>query len=361
MYGAWNTYWPLLISFVIFSCLIWIINQLLYGIWLPPKVVGGVILIIMSYLTILYLCFLVLWIHPSYLYKIFSSLMLILVFMTLFEVLYWVIYIVYPRWGIQLYSPDIPFRPEQFRGRMATNFLGVTIWALACSFIVLYYRIRKQMKESLATVKLLKDRFSSAHIYPHFVESVTATVIGRSLLRNSMGGRRSLEQLAGVMRYVLDRQAEPDQLVSLEEEWKQVNRMAGVVRWMYGKDSMRVRLEGRVDPGLMIIPVSMVLLLENSLKHADMAGEGRIEIRLHGWENGFRLICTNPVDQKGADKAPAAGRAATPDTRAGGFGLQDLERRIERSGLDMGLNIIETDQQFRIELFQRVHQLGTTG
>jgi len=343
MNKAWRTYIIFFSLGIVLALIVWVVNYVLYGVWIPILSITAIWFLISGYFLIAYLGLLMLFVGAGMWKRLLGLLILIVIGLTLFDVTYWAIYKIYPQLGIQLYLPDVPFVEEYFRSRILSNFSFIFILALLAALFRLYLLRVRRMKELNNQLEQMKLQFSSAQIYPHFVESVTVTALGQSLLNSSPGGRRCLEQLAGVMRYVLNAQRNADHLIALEEEWKQLCRLAEVAQWKYGKSKVKVKISGMIPPGQLTVSVGLLTLFENALKYADFHDKGNITISLIVGQEGFQFTSTNAVDPQKQGSLEGSG-----------FGLQHLRTRIEQSGLPIKLEVSQDSKTFSARFMQKV-------
>jgi len=342
MKKAWRTYNIFISLGVVLALIVWIVNYVLYGFWIPILSIAAILLLIGSYFLIVYLGLLMLFVGAGIWKRLMGLLILAVIGLSLFNVTYWAIYKIYPQLGIQLYLPDVPFVEEYFRSRILSNFSFIFILALLAALFRLYQLRVRRLNELSYQLEQMKLQFSSAQIYPHFVESVTVTALGQSLLNSSPGGRKCLEQLAGVMRYVLNAQRNADHLISLEEEWKQVCRLAEVAQWKYGKSKVKLEINEMIPIDQWTISVGLLTLFENALKYASFCDEGNISISLIVGQEGFQFTSTNAVDP-----------LKQVSLEGSGFGLQYLRTRIEQSGLPIKLEVSQDSKIYNARFIQK--------
>lgn len=334
----YNIYISLGVTAVI---LLWIMNYKIYGIWLPVRLVLAVWFLIGGYFVLLHTGFNALIIGKAVWKRVLGLSMLILLMVTLYDLTYWVIYDFYPSIGIQLFKTDLPFHAERFQSRILSNFLLLFISALLATMIRLYRMIHQRTKDLEIQLTEMKMQFSTAQIYPHFVESVTGTAIGRSLLNSAFGDNQSLVRLAQVMRYVLTAQGDPDVLIPLNEEWGQLNRLVKVVQWKYGRSKVQVICNSSFPSETKTVPVSLLTLFENAVKYADLKEDGKIILEMSADPSGYKFTCTNRIDPH-----------KQVSTRGSGFGLSNLQKRIDQSGLPIHLETRSEGGQYHAILVQ---------
>lgn len=323
-------------SHVIWSiCGVWVItclclggfNYLIYGRWLPVPTVLGIAALFMLYFSLFFMGFLALLWKPSWRIKAGALCCMILAVVVYEDLTYQIIYSIYPAWGIVLYDPNVAFSRAVYSSRITSHLISAVSGALTVALIMSWiWRTQniKQLEHQIAEMSL---RFSSAHIYPHFIQSVVASSLGRSLLSSSRGTGNSLEKLAGVMRYALHVQTSNQMLVALEDEWKHLLDLVKVAHGKFGKHPIYLECEGYPEQSVQTLPMSLITLLENAIKFADLQQGGTILILAEFKETGFRFECRNTWNERSEN-----------NSKGGGFGLRNLRERIEASGLNARLD-----------------------
>lgn len=322
----WRKYLVFISFGIIAAFVVWIMNYKIYGIWFPVRMVLAVLFLVGGYFALLHMGFNGLMIGRTVWKRVWGLSLIILLIVTLYDLTYSVVYDFYPAMGIQLFRDDLPFHAERFKSRIFSNFSLIFISALLATMIRLYLMIHQKTKALEIQLTEMKMQFSTAQIYPHFVESVTGSAIGRSLLNSAFGDRQSVVRLAQVMRYVLTAQGDPDARIPLAEEWGQLNSLVKVVQWKYGKSKVQVTRNGSFPPEMKTVPVSLLTLFENAIKYADLKGDGRIILEMSTDHTGYTFTCTNRIDPP-----------KQVSIRGSGFGLSNLQKRIDQSGLPIHL------------------------
>lgn len=343
---AWRKYGIIYIVIIFLPIILWVGNYSIYGYWFPWTKILAVALLIGMYFFLLYGAWILVINYGGWIRQLIGILIIILLSFSLFNVSYWAIYKWFPKLGIMLYDSKVAFDTAHFRSRIISNFIFLFLFSLA-SALYRAYRLRTQRIHSLSDqLEQLKDQFSAAHIFPHFVESITGMALGQSLFNSNPQGRLCLEQLAAVMRYILHNQSDLDRLVPLQAEWSQVERLVDIARWKYGKHKLSVIQIGRMDSNLMILPVSLITLLENALKYTDLNEQWPIKIKLNVDMNGYSFSCSNPISLQ-----------KPPGRTISGFGLQNLRNRMERSKCNFQLKVDHQPDHFTVDFSHQSPEL----
>lgn len=333
---------PIIVVGVLLMSIIWLGNYLIYETWLPGSIVFSLLALLMTYISLLYIGFLWLWGAVSWWSRSVVIILILFLISTLKDITYWYFYEWLPRWDVLFYDQDKPFNPKQFNRRILSGFVMMVITSLSMSFYMLYkssqYK-RKELNEKLSDMAL---RFSSAHIYPHFVQSVTSSAIGHGLFGSAR--QRSMEYLHAVMRYVLKVQQESDVLVTLQEEWEYARKLLEVARSHYGSTQIQWDVSGKIPKGMHTVPMVLITFIENSLKHSDPGEHVSIKVRLEVSEAGFVFTCVNPLARS---TIPASG------SQEGGFGISNLQDRIDQSGFPIHIHAASEQRNFIARVTQQ--------
>lgn len=317
---------PILVVGILLLSIIWPGNYYIYDFWLPKSIVFSVVGLMMVYISLFYFGFVWLFDVRSSMLRTVILLLFFLLIATVNPIVYWYFYDWLPRWDIWFYDPDKPFNETQFNRRIVNGLMLILITSLSMAFFRLYKHHQDKRDELHRKLTDMSLRFSSAHIYPHFVQSVTSSAIGQGLLGRTK--QRSMDYLHAVMRYVLQVQKEPDVLVTLHDEWQYASKLLEVAQMHHDNHSIQVEMKGKIPKWLHTVPMVLITLVENSLKHSSLQVSMTIEINFVVDEEGFLFTCINtlmPVD------------FSMQESNVGGFGMRNLRDRIEQSGLDIQL------------------------
>ena len=220
--------------------------------------------------------------------------------------------------------------PSDFREEFTSSLrIGIAftilIGAAATTFEVLFHRLRaaneelqrRLLEEERARKLATEARLSSleSRIHPHFLFN-TLNSISALVREDPAKAERTVERLAALLRYSLDTGGR--QLVPLRQELCVVHDYLEIEKTRFG-DRLRYRID--IPAGLEdceVPPMSLQLLVENSIKHAVSSsregGEVLIAARTQG--DTLRLAVT--------DDGPGFDQLALRH----GHGLENLEERL---------------------------------
>jgi sensor histidine kinase YesM len=184
-------------------------------------------------------------------------------------------------------------------------------------------RLRDEERRAARAEALRVDaelRALRAQLNPHFLFNTLHSIT--ALVRiDAASGERALEQLAALLRYVLDVNRERSEEVPLEEEMGFVRTYLALERLRLG-DRLHVREE--IDPDALeclVLAFSLQPLVENAIKHgiAPRAGVGMLRVSANLVDD--HLVLEVADDGGGADGARM--------TEAAGVGLSAVRQRLE--------------------------------
>jgi signal transduction histidine kinase len=213
--------------------------------------------------------------------------------------------------------------PVQLR-RMAEAYLPFDLLAYAAILGVAFLsdterRAREaDEREAVATAHLLEARLSAlrARLNPHFLYNALNAAV--TLARTGRGEETSrlLEELTGLLRYVLD---DRSALVSLDAEATFIRRFLSVQQVRFGA---RLRATLDVDDAVRMARVPALLLqplVENAVEHGLASDAQAGEVRVTARAAGERLVLTVEDDGPGPGQGSARGT---------GIGLETTRERL---------------------------------
>lgn len=187
-----------------------------------------------------------------------------------------------------------------------------------------------------------------AQVDPHFLYNALHTAIAL-VRRNPDAAEQALEQLATMLRYVLDPARGARETVPLDEELRFVDLYLSIERARLG-DRLQVSMEIDDDARDVMVPsLSLQPLVENAIRHgvAPRAHGGTIVVRAE--LQAQQAVLTVSDDGVGM---PSARTAGEPSTTGTGIGLDALRKRLfARYGERATLQIITApDAGFAVRL-----------
>jgi LytS/YehU family sensor histidine kinase len=218
---------------------------------------------------------------------------------------------------LALYQPRLPFTPFDI-GR----FLWVLFDVSAPTFIILSFRLFRSRYESesraqqLQNEKLLAElRFLKAQVSPHFLFNTLNNIYGLSLAQ-SPKTPESILKLSELLRFVLKNALA--NYIRLEQEIEILDNYIALEQLRYG-DRLDLRFDKTIaNPGLMVAPLLLLPLVENSFKHgaSEMLHRPFVHITLRTQADLLYFNIANSKEQKAI-------------THQEGTGLANLRRQLE--------------------------------
>jgi hypothetical protein len=286
-------------------------------------------------------------------YRMLAIVALILTFKTLYPFNFWMIYECLPSWGIQLYVEGVRFSSQVFEQRIQSN--ALTIAALSSGMAVgRFWRYKQQLKikhmqQEVQDLRNLSLHQKTLQIYPHFVESVLAKTMGRTLFRFKDTDQEPLFKLLNLLRYAHQCSLHALTPIPVVKEWEMVTQLLDIIRWKTAQQlSIHCVENGVPKEEETTLPMSMVTLVENILKHGDLSAQGKIRIEMH-WrvEGGYTFYCQNHPAP-----TPHLHNLRHRAGSANGFGLSNLTERIQKAPIPMQLHIDPNPKLFTVTLTQ---------
>ncbi len=203
-------------------------------------------------------------------------------------------------------------------GRAILPFLHVAGIALSIKLLGYWYRQKQQtleaeQKRTLAELQLLK-----AQLHPHFLFN-TLNNLYSHVLNQSPNAPDILLKLARVLRFMIYESNSPR--IPLEKEVDLLKSYIALEHLRYGERlDISISIQGDIQ-SYQIPPLLLLPLLENAFKHGTSQQIEQcwisLDMTITNSMMNFKLI--NSID-----------RAHIPENASdGGFGLQNLERRLE--------------------------------
>jgi len=221
---------------------------------------------------------------------------------------------------------DTATLPEEF---ISVEFPGVVrmypVMILLASTIFFYMTWSQTIiKEQQLREENLKFRYKTlkTQVNPHFLFNSLNT-LSELVYTDSKRADQYIQKLSGIYRYILDN--EETDLISLQQE---INFVRGYYELQKERQGNKILLNINVNDaaGFRIIPVSLQLLLENSIKHNSMTEQNPLKISIYR-ENEY-IVVENTLQKK------------TTLEDSPGLGLQNLKERTRLlTGREIVINI----------------------
>lgn len=178
-----------------------------------------------------------------------------------------------------------------------------------------------------------------SQVNPHFLFNSLNTIYNLSR-KNDEQAPEAILELAEMMRYMTDDSQK--ETVLLKEELDHCRAFIQLMRRRVGGEFELSFHYPKVIPEVNILPLSLLPLIENAFKHADLSSEGFIHIYCDCTEEEVSFKLLNKIDERAVHK------------RAG-IGLKNLQRRLElRRDTSFSLKVDRSqDNVYKVELIQK--------
>lgn len=245
-------------------------------------------------------------------WKLWAAILALLVFFILFR--YTLEEIIYPRLiGHGNYNPKTTFRyyaVDNIYYGLVRIFIGFVLFLLDDSF-------RQQKKQALLTeqTRQAELNFLQAQMNPHFLFNSLNNIYSLAYEKHPAAAEAVLT-LSDMMRYVT---YQKETAVQLEKEAEYVQNMIRLQQLRFDY-KLQYLIEINMDTlPCRILPLLLVTLVENALKHGDLSDPALpLRILCERKEGQLNLVVSNKIMS-----------APVPDE--GGIGLNNLRRRLELS------------------------------
>ncbi|MFC6097883.1 2TM domain-containing protein [Flavobacterium qiangtangense] len=226
------------------------------------------------------------------------------------------------------------------------NYVISTAIAMVVSmFFHLIYFYKKSQENKVKEQKIIAGTASAKfeslknQIDPHFLFN-SLNVLSSLIEENPDNAQRFTSSLSKVYRYVLE-QKDKD-LVSVEEELSFAKTYMNLLKMRF-ENSVFYEVAETQNPEAKVVPLSLQLLLENTVKH-NIASESKpLHIRIY--EKGDYLVIENDYQKK----------EVLQDRR--GVGLQNI---VDRYSIitNKKVRIEQTEEHFRVEIPMLTKQIS---
>ncbi len=179
-------------------------------------------------------------------------------------------------------------------------------------------------QEQLKTANLTaKYEVLNAQVNPHFLFN-SLNVLSALVKRDPDAAEGFIRGLSEVYRYVLDVRGE--QLVSLERELHALEAYNHLVLLRFGESRLRIDVAIEPQPGDLVVPLALQMLIENAVKHNGATRKNPLSIEV--FRDGGQLVIRN-------NKVPLF-----EEVESRGIGLANIR---ERYGLALGEDVVIED------------------
>ena len=241
------------------------------------------------------------------------------------------------------------FLNDENAGSYYTFGLLITLFISLIFHIIFFYKTlsEKKVEEQTIVAKTETAKFESlkSQIDPHFLFNslnVLTSLIGESPKQ----AERFTTKLSQVYRYVLEQKNKD--IVSLDEELRFAKTYMELLKMRF-EDALTYDIpEKSSNPDYKIIPLSLQLLLENTIKHNAVSEENPLKVEIKE-DNGYLVVTNNYNPKTSLDKGTKVG-------------LKNIEDRYKLITLKR-VAIENTGKEFRVALpllSQQMKTMNTT-
>lgn len=226
-----------------------------------------------------------------------------------------------------------------FAEETASNYyfaMGITIILLLIIHVFYYYRryLENRVKREKIIAGTASAQFESLknQIDPHFLFN-SLNVLSSLIEENPDNAQRFTTSLSKVYRYVLEQKDK--ELVSVEEELAFAKTYMNLLKMRFEGSLFYELPQKNSETDAKVVPLSLQLLLENTIKHNVVSPQRPLHIRI--FESNGYLVVENDLQKK----------EVLQDRR--GVGLQNI---VSRYGILTSRKVVveETDRHFRVKL-----------
>lgn len=153
---------------------------------------------------------------------------------------------------------------------------------------------KSALNEALLKAEMMTYKYNALRnqLNPHFLFN-SFNVLSDLVYEDQEQAVKFIRQLSSLFRFVLD--VRDKELVSLDEEVDFLKSYAGLLSTRFG-DKLQLDINLPEKSGLMVIPMTLQLLIENSVKHNEVSTKNPLFVKIYT-ENDF-LIVENPLQPK---------------------------------------------------------------
>lgn len=189
---------------------------------------------------------------------------------------------------------------QYFQDEKIDNFYTPTIILLIITFSVhLFYFYRQYQENRVKQQKIIAGTASAKfetlknQIDPHFLFN-SLNVLSSLIEENPDSAQKFTTSLSKVYRYVLEQKDK--ELVSIEEELTFAKTYMNLLKMRFENSLFYELPQKLINPEAMVVPLSLQLLLENTVKHNVVSEQKPLHIRI--FEQEGYLVVQNDYQKK---------------------------------------------------------------
>lgn len=266
--------------------------------------------------------------------KIISSVLLLLVFYNIKDILFYLIYNRLPEYNIVLYSYEIAPSNLLFQKNISRSCITVSVIAL---FVASFKFFIKKRGQDRSIIDDLHYRIILSRMNPHFFKSIFSTALGKSILGQGHTVPHILIKLTDIISYILNKDDNHDKFIPLQQEWEQVENFLNILKWKYGDSKVKIFQDKEFSSTVKIPSLLLLTAIENANKYTDWSEENPFNINVEHHPYAIKICVSNIFHPRERSKIPSTN-----------FGLHALKQRIFRYNEDYKLVFNEVDNTFSI-------------
>lgn len=222
--------------------------------------------------------------------------------------------------------------------RISNYYVAIIITMVITLAWHLFYFYKKHQENRVKQQKIIAGTASAKfetlknQIDPHFLFN-SLNVLSSLIEENPDSAQRFTTSLSKVYRYVLEQKDK--ELVSIEEELSFAKTYMNLLKMRFENSVFYELPETVSNPEALVVPLSLQLLLENTIKHNIVSQQKPLRIRIFE-ENGY-LVVQNDLQKK----------EVLQDRR--GVGLQNIVSRYAIITARK-VQVLESDKHFTVKL-----------
>lgn len=246
------------------------------------------------------------------------------------EIAYW-------KYVVQLPASELQFQNEWIWATLKITVI-MSIYAMLIRFSIHWFESQKYKDELIKERQAGEIALLRSQVNPHFLFNTLNNIY--SLVYNkSDEAPEAVMKLSSIMRYMLY-----DSNTDIVPVIKEVEYLNSFIELQ----QLRITQKGFVDVKVLgsmenrtIAPMLLIPFVENAFKHGDKSHEPGIIIILNLLPGQLNFTVENYIKKN----------VATPTEETGGFGLQNIKRRLGLLYPDKHeLKIINNEEKYKIEL-----------
>lgn len=179
------------------------------------------------------------------------------------------------------------FSPKSWEQMKTLIWISISIaFTIYLIRFIIGYQAGKLQEQKERIVKITTEHESlKSQIGPHFLFN-SLNVLNGLIEENPKKAQEFVSELSSIYRYVLEQKDKS--LVSLEEELNFSQNYMNLVQKRF-EDGLEFEIQGNANPDLKIVPLSLQILLENSIKHNRISSDEPLKIIVKLRENSLEI------------------------------------------------------------------------